>query len=214
LADWDSLAVYDYQPVLIEGTYSRGIDVGYLVRGDHAEILDVQQHIAPEGLTSRPPLLIKVEINTSRGDITLYALNNHFSSLAGGEAATEPRRTAQAAWNVTVMEQILAEDPDAYFTVMGDLNSFLDSLPIQTLEAGGLLHTYDVLPEEERYNYIFEGQSQVLDHILVTPNLMDLLEQVVILHVNSNYPLPDPDGTSPLRKSDHDPVIVIFTLSP
>ena len=60
LAAWDSLAVYDYQPVLVESTGSRGIDVGYLVRGDHAEILDVQQHIAPEGLTSRPPLLIKV----------------------------------------------------------------------------------------------------------------------------------------------------------
>ena len=102
LAAWDSFAVYDYQPVLVEGTGSRGIDVDYLVRGDHVEILDVQQHIAPEGLTSRPPLLVKVEIGTSRGDITLYALNNHFSSLAGGEAATEPRRTVQAAWNVTV----------------------------------------------------------------------------------------------------------------
>ena len=134
--------------------------------------------------------------------------------MAGGEAATEPRRTAQAAWNVIVMEQILTEDPEAHIAVLGDLNPFLDTLPIQILEEGGFVHTFDILSEEERYNYIFERQSQVLDHILVTPNLMDLLKQVVILHVNSNYPLPDPDYTSPLRKSDHDPVIVIFTLSP
>jgi len=209
----DPLAAYDYQPVLIEGTDSRGIDVGYLVRRD-AEILDVQQYIAPEGLTSRPPLLVQVAISTSTGKIVLYVLNNHFSSLSGGEIATEPRRTAQAAWNITVIEQIREQDPGAHIAVIGDLNSFLDSLPIQTLEAGGLIHTFDVLPPEQRYNYIFEGESEVLDHILVTPNLMDLLDQVVILHVNADYPLPDLEDTSPMHKSDHDPVIVIFNLLP
>ena len=210
----DSLAANEYQPLLIEGTDSRGIDVAYLVRGDRAKIFDVQQQVAPEGLTSRPTLVVQVEIRTSYGDLTLYVLNNHFSSLAGGEAATEPRRTAQAAWNVIVLEEILADDPDAYVSVLGDLNSFLDTLPIQTLEEGGLIHTFDVLHEEERYNYIFQGESQALDHILVTPNLMDLLVSVDVLHVNADYPLPDPDDVSPLHKSDHDPVIVVFTLSP
>jgi hypothetical protein len=210
----DSLAAYDYQPILIEGTDSRGIDVGYLVRGDQAKILDVQQYIAPEGLTSRPPLLVQVSISTSRGKLVIYVLNNHFSSLSGGEIATEPRRTAQAAWNVTVIEKILEQDPGAHIAVIGDLNSFLDTLPIQTLEAGGLIHTFDVLPKEKLYNYIFEGESQVLDHILVTPNLMDLLDQVVILHVNADYPLPDPEDTSPMHKSDHDPVIALFYSVP
>jgi uncharacterized repeat protein (TIGR01451 family) len=214
LVGLDSLAAYDYLPLLIEGTDSRGIDVGYLVRGDQTEILGVQQHIAPEGLTSRPPLLVQVKIRNRDGDIMLYVLNNHFTSLAGGEAATEPLRTAQAAWNVTVMEQILAEDPEAHVAVLGDLNSFLDSLPIQTLEDGGLVHTIDILPEEQRYNYVYQGESQVLDHILVTSNLMDLLDMLVVLHVNADYPLPAPDDTSPLRKSDHDPVVAVFYLPP
>jgi len=214
LVGLDSLAAYDYLPLLVEGTDSRGIDVGYLVRGDQAEILGVQQHIAPEGLTSRPPLLVQVKISNRDGDIMLYALNNHFTSLAGGEAATEPRRAAQAAWNVTVMEQILTDDPEAYIAVIGDLNSFLDSLPIQTLEEGGLIHTFDILPEEQRYNYVYQGESQVLDHILTTPKLMDLLDMLVVLHVNADYPLPDPDDTSPLRKSDHDPVVAVFNLPP
>jgi predicted extracellular nuclease len=214
LAGLDSLIDYDYKPVLIEGTDSRGIDIGYLVRGDHAEILDYQQHNAPEGLTSRPPLLIQVKVSNNDGHIMLYTLNNHFSSLAGGEIATEPRRTAQAAWNVAIVEQILSEDPDAHITVIGDLNSFLDTLPIQTLEEGGLVHTFDILPEEQRYNYVYEGESQVLDHILTTPNLMGMLQKVVILHVNADFPLPEPDDTSPLRKSDHDPVIAVFNIPP
>jgi len=93
---------------------------------------------------------------------------------------------------------------------MGDLNSFFDSQPVQALRDAGLKHVLDFLPEEERYTYIFQGASQVLDHILVTPNLYDMLQDVVILHVNADFPPPDPEDDSPIRKSDHDPIIAIF----
>ena len=66
------------------------------------------------------------------------------------------------------------------------------------------------MSEEQRYTYIFQGESQVLDHILVTPNLMELLVRVDILHTNADYPFSDPEDTSPLHKSDHDAVIVTF----
>ena len=95
--------------------------------------------------------------------------------------------------------------------VIGDLNSFYTSLPINTLRDAGLEHVFDLLPWEERYTYIYQGVSQALDHILVTPNLMDLILRVDILHVNADYPLPLSDDTSPYHKSDHDPVIVVFT---
>ena len=199
-----------YQPVLIEGRDGRGIDVGYLVRGD-VEILDVQQYDAPEGLTSRPPLLVKVKIPLPAGPETLYVIVNHFSSMSGGISVTEPRRTAQAAWNAHIVKDIiLARDPEAKIAVMGDLNSFLDSKPIQTLRDAGLKHVLDFMPPEERYTYIFQGDSQVLDHILVTPNLYEMLKQVVILHVNADFPPVKPGDASPIRKSDHDPIIAIF----
>ena len=214
IAAHEALAGYDYQPILIEGTDSRGIDVGYLVRGDQAKVLQTQQFAAPEGLTSRPPLMVQVEITTAAGTATVYALNNHFTSMSGGEQATEPRRTAQAAWNVTVMEEILAADPGAYLAVMGDLNSYYNSLPLDTLREAGLVHVFERLPEEERYTYIYRGKSQVLDHILVTPELMDLLRRVDVLHVNADYAPPAPGDDSPLRKSDHDPVVAVFSLAP
>ncbi len=210
IAAHEVLAGYDYQPVLIEGTDSRGIDVGYLIRGDQARILQTQQFPAPEGLTSRPPLMVQVEITTAAGAVQVYVLNNHFTSMSGGEKATEPRRTAQAAWNVTVMEEILAADPGAYLSVMGDLNSYYDSLPVDTLRQAGLVHVFERLPEEERYTYIYRGRSQSLDHILVTANLMDALRRVDVLHVNADYAIPAPGDESPLRKSDHDPVVAVF----
>ena len=209
----EALAGYDYQAVLIEGTDSRYIEVGYLVRGDQAQILRQEQYPAPDGLTSRPPLLVAVEIVTSQGAQTLFLLNNHFTSMSGGEAATEPRRNAQAAWNVSVMQELLA-DESGLLAVMGDLNSYYDSLPIETLRQAGLVHVFEAIPAEARYTYIYQGQSQVLDHILVTPPLMALLRRVDVLHVNADYALPAAEDTSPLHKSDHDPVVAVFAVAP
>jgi hypothetical protein len=213
LAELPSLAEFDYQPFLLEGTDSRGIDVCYLVRGDRARVLAVEQYTAAGGLTSRPPLLLVVEVSYGGQTETLYLLNNHFTSLAGGELATEPRRTAQAAWNVDVLGGLLATDPDAHGVVMGDLNSFYDSLPIEILRESGLRHVFEVLPPEEHYTYIFQGISQTLDHILVTPDLMDRLLRVDVLHTNADYAPPIPGDASPLRKSDHDAVVVVFSLA-
>lgn len=210
IAAHEALSEFGYQSVLIEGTDSRGIDVGYLVRGDQAKVMDVRQYVAPEGLTSRPPLMVEIDIQ----GVTVFVLNNHFTSMSGGEAATEPRRDAQAAWNVTVMQEILADNSNALLAVMGDLNSYYDAKPVDTLRAAGLLHVFEALSEEERYTYIYQGASQVLDHILVTPELMDLLRRVDILHVNADFAPAEPGDESPIRKSDHDPAVAVFSLNP
>jgi predicted extracellular nuclease len=211
IAELEDLAEYDYRSYLIEGTDSRYIDVGYLVRGDVASVVDEQQYPAPEGLTSRPPLMIQVEIRTDSGPVSVFVLNNHFTSMSGGEEATEPRRNAQAAWNVTVMNEILDHYPDAYLAVIGDLNSFYDSLPIDTLREAGLNHVFEFDPQADWYTYIYQGASQTLDHILVTGNLFDLIRRVNVLHVNADYTLPDAGDESPLHESDHDPVVAVFS---
>ena len=205
-----ALAEFGYQPILIEGTDSRGIDVGYLVRGDRAEILDQAAYPAPGDITSRPPLLVK--ILPEGGDGEFYILNNHFTSMSGGEQATEPRRNAQAAWNVEIANELLAENPDAYLVVLGDLNSYYDSVPIMTLESSGLTNLFDTLEPDERYTYIYEGNSQVLDHILVNDALLDLLISFEVLHSNADYALPLSSDTSLFHKSDHDPVIATFVV--
>ena len=212
IAAYESLVSYGYQPFLIEGTDSRYIDNGYLVRGDVAEIVDVQQHVAPDGLTSRPPLEIEVEIKTGSRSLRLFVLNNHFTSMSGGESATEPRRVAQAAWNTTVLETILGNDLDGYAAVIGDLNSYYDSPPLDTLREAGLIHVFEVDPDARWYSYIYQGVSQTIDHILVTPPLYDLIQRVDVLHVNADFTLPPVDDVSPLRKSDHDPIIAVFSL--
>ena len=57
----------------------------------------------------------------------------------------------------------------------------------------------NTLPENERYSYVFDGNSQVLDHILVSKALKKVDYDVV--HINSEFAQ---------RSSDHDPQIVRF----
>jgi predicted extracellular nuclease len=214
LVELELLSEFNYLPILMEGTDSRGIDVGYLVRGDRASVLDVQQHPAPEGITSRHPLLILVQVDTPAGSTDLYLINNHFTSMSGGELATEPRRSAQAGWNVSLLEDVLAEVPDANVVILGDLNSYYDSKPIDILREAGLHHVFDALDPEQRYTYIYQGASQTLDHILVTPGLWDMLAYVGVYHADADFPPHDPEDPSPKHQSDHDPVIGVFSVNP
>ncbi len=212
------LAGYDYQAVLIEGPSSRDIDVGFLVRGDRATVEGVGQYQAPEELFSRPPLMITMTLHTaSAGDVTVYGIVNHFISKSGGEALTEPRRVMEAQWNAELVYRILAADPGAYVVVLGDLNDYYDSAPLRALtqgdtSGGQLVNVLSALPPEERYSYIFQGVSQLLDHILVTPALEARQLRVDVLHINADYPPPDPADLSPRHCSDHDPVVVMFGL--
>ena len=210
VAEQASLADYSYVPVLIEGFDSRGIDVGYLVRGDQATLEGVSQHDAPEGLTSRPPLMITVTVHLASGDETVTVLNNHFLSMSGGELPTEPRRVAQAVWNVSLVEALLAGDPDAQIVVLGDLNSFYSSPPLDVLREAGLRHVYESVAPALPYTYIYQGESETLDHILVSRALYDRLSQVDALHVNADYPPATPEDMSPQRLSDHDPLVAVF----
>jgi predicted extracellular nuclease len=58
----------------------------------------------------------------------------------------------------------------------------------------------------ERYSYVFEGNSQVLDQILFSPNLVDHFPHVYdVVHVNSEF-------ADALQASDHEPSVVRLDL--
>ena len=84
--------------------------------------------------------------------------------------------------------------------VAGDLNDYPFSPAVQTLTAGGALKDLiAAVPEAERYSYVFEGQSQVLDHILASKAPRGVDYDVV--HINAEFAD---------QASDHDPQVVRF----
>jgi predicted extracellular nuclease len=160
---------------------------------------------------SRKPLVLSFLFH----DQPIFLINNHFVSkgrdtgLFGDQQPplynSEAQRLAQALVVHDFVKDILAVDPNARVVVMGDLNDFHFSTSLATLESEILNNLIKTLSENERYSYVYDGNSQVLDHILVSDSLLDRLVSVDMLHINSEFDYQT-------QFSDHDPIIATFDL--
>lgn len=215
-----------YEARLLEGNDPRGIDQGLLVERERVEILELtnaspcspvavgdgQRGPCPEGeflLFDRPPLIAHLRVDGSR---TLYLINNHFKSKVDGEEQTRPRRVAQARFVAALVRQLQSASPEAEILVVGDLNDYEESPTLDALLGEApLVNLWETVPPTERYAYVFEGVSQILDHILATEGLAESLVSFAPVHVNADFPHAlQADPTSFLRTSDHDPLLAIF----
>jgi predicted extracellular nuclease len=143
----------------------------------------------------------------------IFAIVNHFSSKGGDDPLfgrfqppvrhTEVARHQQAQVVNDFVDEILAADPNANVVVLGDINDFDFSETVDILKGGVLVNLMDSLPQVERYSYVFEGNSQVLDQTLVSDNLARFPFEYDVVHVNSEFA----DQTS-----DHEPQVARFDL--
>ncbi|MFF0414283.1 lamin tail domain-containing protein [Kitasatospora sp. NPDC004745] len=144
----------------------------------------------------------------------VFVIANHFNSKGGDQPLfgryqppahpSEAQRHNQATVVKGFTDQILAVDPNASVIVLGDLNDFEFSQTADILTAGGSLTDLPrTLPLPERYTYVYEGNSQVLDHILISGALAAKAYSYDIVHINSEF-----SG----QLSDHDPQVVRIPL--
>jgi uncharacterized protein len=139
---------------------------------------------------------------------TVFAIANHFNSKGGDDPlggrfqppveSSTVQRHKQATVVAGFVENILAADPRAAIAVMGDLNDFQFSETLEILEGAGLSNLMETLPPEEQYSYVFDGNSQVLDQILVSKELLTPKPEYDSVHVNAEFAD---------QASDHDPQI-------
>jgi predicted extracellular nuclease len=133
---------------------------------------------------------------------------NHFNSKGGDQPlfgrfqpplrSSEAQRHQQAQIVNDFVDQILAADRKADIVVLGDLNDFDFSTTLELLEGGVLTTLIETLPPSERYTYVFEGNSQSLDHILVSQDLAKFKPVYDVVHVNAEFAQ---------QASDHDPQV-------
>jgi predicted extracellular nuclease len=165
----------------------------------------------PVWTTSRKPLAGEFEFRGRK----VFVIANHFNSKGGDQNAdgrfqfpaqsSTVQRAGQAQVVHDFTERILDVDRKADVVVLGDLNDFQFSPSLAALRTGTadgsgpsiLTDLITTLPKDQQYTYVFNGVSQVLDHILVTRGLGDVQYQVV--HVNAEYHD---------QASDHDPQVV------
>ena len=98
---------------------------------------------------------------------------------------------------------LLAVDKHAKVVVLGDLNDYEFSDTVSTLTSGGVLKDLlTKLPKSERYTYVYEANSQLLDHVLVSPYLARKgSPEVDVVHSDAEFADAD-------RASDHDAIVV------
>ncbi|QNE73968.1 hypothetical protein F0344_04545 [Streptomyces finlayi] len=138
----------------------------------------------------------------------VFVIANHFTSKGGDQPlhgrnqepvrSSETKRVQQAAEVNTFVKSLLSADKSARVVTLGDLNDFAFSTTMDTLTDGGVLSPLiTTLPASEQYSYVFDGNSQTLDHILTSPAVTRFDYDVV--HINAEFAD---------QASDHDPQIV------
>ncbi|MFF9014273.1 endonuclease/exonuclease/phosphatase family protein [Streptomyces sp. NPDC014870] len=156
--------------------------------------------------SSRKPLAGEF---TFRGR-TVFVIANHFGSKGGDESLTshhqppvrssEAKRLLQAQSVNAFVKDVLAIRKDADVVVAGDINDFEFSATTNALTDGGALYpAVKSLPRSERYSYVYQGNSQVLDQILTSPGIGHFEYDSV--HINAEFAD---------QNSDHDPQVLRF----
>ena len=169
--------------------------------------------------SSRKPLVGEFTFR----DKTIFAIANHFASKGGDDPlfgkwqqplrSSEKGRHLQAQEVRSFLDELLAADPNANVVVLGDINDFEFSRTVDIMVGSGANAIVDLprmLPVNERYSYVYEGNSQVLDQILISkaltiapPGAKYPAYDYDIVHTNSEFYDQD---------SDHDPQVVRLAI--
>jgi predicted extracellular nuclease len=164
---------------------------------------------------SRDPL----EATFAFGGEEFTVINNHLTSRFGSSPvfgafqpfvqAGEAEREAQNQALNDYVDFLLAADKDARVIVLGDLNTFEFTDDLTQILPGAPEVVKTLLGEnrdDNRYSFIFEGNSQVLDHVLATRSLLESGE-LDIVHANVDFP-----RVNNTVASDHEPLVARFRI--
>jgi predicted extracellular nuclease len=91
-------------------------------------------------------------------------------------------------------------------------------LPSSDLVSPNLINLVDPMPfaqitTNQAYSFLFDGNAQVLDHILITQNLLSRFKDFQYARLNADFPeIFRNDPNRPERISDHDAPVAYFSL--
>jgi predicted extracellular nuclease len=111
------------------------------------------------------------------------------------------------------VDELQAAGTQAKIIVLGDFNDYELSAPMQTMAEGGLFNALSLIPEAERYSFVFSGAAQLIDGLFVSPALVDNVTAVQIFHINADYPdILAEDTSVPYQATDHDLPLLVLAL--
>lgn len=191
-------------------------------------------------LNDRPPLLIQVAIKMPDTDkaVEITLVNNHLKSFLGyndpkdGGLRVQTKKKLQAEYLAKIVQARQKANPAENIALLGDFNfyQFNDGImdvmgtlkgtpagkesvlmPSEDLVDPDLINLVDLIQNEQRYSYTFDGNAQVLDHILVNQILRKRLIGFGYARLNADFPEIYRNDLNRVEKySDHDVAIAYF----
>ncbi|HEY0921393.1 ExeM/NucH family extracellular endonuclease [Rheinheimera pacifica] len=182
--------------------------------------------------SSNRPMLAQ-RFNLVENNAEFAVMVNHLKSKGSACGAADPdtgdgqgncnltRTRAAQAIGIFAAEHFA----DIPAVVMGDLNAYAKEDPITTLAQAGYINVFDALGKSG-HGYVFSGLSGSLDHALLNDMALQYLADATKWNINADEPIAldyNVEFKSPqqqldfyapdaYRSSDHDPVIVSFSL--
>jgi predicted extracellular nuclease len=195
----------------------------------------------PELLNDRPPLVLRATVTApDSSSFAITVIVNHLRSLNGVDDPIDgnrirTKRRAQAEFLANFIQARQMADPTERIVSVGDYNAFQfndgygDSIgtikgtptpPNEVVLASSdlvnpdLIDLLDYVPADQRYSFSFDGNAQVLDHELITSNLLPLFSRIAYARNNGDFPeIFRSDPNRPERISDHDMAVAYFKFA-
>ncbi len=201
--------------------------------------LDTDGAKGEEKLFDRPPLLLSAEVADAKTGkpFAFTTIVVHLKSYGGIDDAKDgPRvqnkRRLQAEWLAQFVVDRAKTSPAERLLLCGDFNAFqfpdgyndligtLKGKPSPNVLTPGTLHLatelkdlVDYLPADQRYSFVYGGNAQVLDHMLVNKPAAARVLRFGFARVDADFPLLYYNNyTRPERLSDHDAPIVYLGM--
>jgi uncharacterized repeat protein (TIGR01451 family) len=154
-------------------------------------------------------------------------------------ARVRAKRQAQAEDLANLVQSLQTADPAQPIVLIGDFNAFefndglgdsmgtIEGTPSPDAETAvpgdgadlvnpDLDNLADTAPAAERYSFLFDGNAQSLDHVLVNQALLASTAAQRLEHprINADFPEIDRNATgTATRLADHDPVVAFFQVA-
>jgi predicted extracellular nuclease len=173
LIESDHLNEYNYGIVHYDSMDERGIEVAFLYRKEHFELIDSKRFsthfIRENGEKNYTRDILKVKGNLN-GE-TIYFLVNHWPSRRKGTEETEHKRVHLANLARSIIDEIQEEDPNAKIIIMGDFNDNPNNKSIkQVLVTEDFHNPMESIFDKGNGSGNHQGEWYLFDQIIFTKN--------------------------------------------
>ncbi len=192
-------------------------------------------------LNDRPPLMLRASIDDAKTgqpfEFTVVA--NHLKSFSGyGDPKQQDnvrmKKRLQAEYLAKFVQERQTKNSSERIILAGDFNAyqFNDGIvdligtvkgapapkeavmnPSEDLVNPDMINLVDVIKADQRYSYTFDGNAQVLDHILINDAMKKHINGFGYVRLNADFPaVYRNDDLRVERFSDHDAPVAYFTF--